>query len=163
MQQIINLVARLVMTGADIVALEEPELNLRYKAQLYLRDVLADSTSTVDGTQMLITSHSPAFELEPHFYAILHSDDGPRVEQRPRAQALRFTDPEVHLPPQGARAPLSYVTTDGLVHVPDDVRKALGLEQGGGVVFVEEKDSKHFRMLTDDQFCDLIEPWRTSP
>jgi hypothetical protein len=90
---------------------------------------------------------------------LLRSPAGPRVERRLRAETLRFTDPEVHLPPEGARAPLSYVTTDGLVCVPGDVLRALGLEKGGGVVFAEEKDTRYFRMLTDAQFCDLIEPW----
>jgi hypothetical protein len=55
-------------------------------------------------------------------------------------------------------APLSYVTREGVVRIPDEVRKALGLEQGGGVCFVPEKDDKHYRMLTNAQFWDLFEP-----
>jgi predicted ATPase len=158
-QQIVNLVARLVMTGADIVAVEEPELNLRYAAQLRLRDVL-DRIVGADGepTQLLLTSHSPAFEQEPTFYAISRGAGGPQVTRRPRDQARDFTIPETQMPPAGARAPLSYVTSDGLVEIPEDVRKALHLEHGGGVFFVPEKDDQHYRMLTNAQFWDLFEP-----
>lgn len=163
-QQIVNLAGRLLMTGADIAAVEEPELNLRYRAQLQLREVLRAIVGGATGpAQLLLTSHSPAFEIEPTFYALLPSPDGPRIERRPREQALRFTDPEVHAPPEGARAPLSYVTTDGLVRVPEDVRRQLGLQQGGGVAFVEEKETGHFRMLSDAQFLDLIETSGESP
>lgn len=158
-QQIVNLVARLVMTGADVLAIEEPELNLRYTAQLRLRDVLARIVGA-DGepSQLLLTSHSPAFEQEPTFYAITRGPDGPLVTRRPSEQARDFTTPEMQMPPAGARAPLSYVTSDGLVLVPEEVRTALGLEQGGGVYFVPEKDDQHYRMLTNAQFWDLFEP-----
>lgn len=158
-QQIVNLVARLVMTGADILAIEEPELNLRYAAQLRLRDVLARIVGA-DGepSQLLLTSHSPAFEQEPTFYAITRGPDGPMITRRPSEQARDFTTPEMQMPPAGARAPLSYVTSDGLVLVPEEVRTALGLEHGGGVYFVPEKDDQHYRMLTNAQFWDLFEP-----
>lgn len=163
-QQIVCLIARLVMTGADIVAIEEPELNLRYKAQLRLREILSDLVAGQQGlSQLLLTSHSPAFEMEEMFYALKRSPDGPRVERRPRSEARLFTQPEVEVPPEGARAPLSYVTTDGLVLVPEEVRKTLGLEHGGGVVFIQEKDTGHYRMLTDDQFLDVLEPREPSP
>jgi hypothetical protein len=158
-QQIAVLVARLVMTGADIVAIEEPELNLRWKAQHRLRDALREIMSGEGGlSQLFVTSHSAAFEFEPMFYAISRSADGPHLERRPAADAPRLLNPEVERPPEGASAPLSYVTTEGLLRVPDEVRAALGLSQGGGVTFVEEKDHKHFRMLSDEQFLDLIEP-----
>lgn len=158
-QQIVNLAARLLLTGADIIAVEEPELNLRYSAQLRLRDVMNSLVGKGDGpSQLLLTSHSPAFELEPTFYALTRGAEGPHVKQRPIAEARDFTTPEMQMPPAGARAPLSYVTTDGLVQVPEDVRKALHLEHGGGVCFVPEKDDQHYRMLTNAQFWDLFEP-----
>jgi len=158
-QQIVNLAARLLLTGADIIAIEEPELNLRYSAQLHLRDVLNGLVGEGDGpSQLLLTSHSPAFELAPTFYALTRGAEGPHVKPRPSADARDFTTPEMQMPPAGARAPLSYVTTDGLVQVPEDVRKALHLEHGGGVYFVPEEDDQHYRMLTNAQFWDLFEP-----
>jgi hypothetical protein len=71
--------------------------------------------------------------------------------------------PAVETPPAGARAPLSYVTTEGLVRLPDHVREELGLLEGGGVAFVREKDHGHYRLLTDAQFLDLLEPWGSEP
>lgn len=68
--------------------------------------------------------------------------------------ALALANEILALWPPGARAPCGYVTPEGFVRVPDDVRKALGLEQGGGVAFVQEKDG-HFCMLTDAQLVDL--------
>lgn len=157
-QQIVNLAARLLLTGADIIAIEEPELNLRYSVQLRLRDVMNGLVRGGDGpSQLLLTSHSPAFELESTFYALTRGAEGPHVKARPSTEARDFTIPEMQMPPKGARAPLSYVTTDGLVQVPEEMRTALHLEHGGGVFFVLEKDDEHCRMLTDAQFWDLFE------
>ncbi|UQA56780.1 ATP-binding protein [Polyangium aurulentum] len=162
-QQVANLCARLMMTGADIVAIEEPELNLRYSAQERLRGILDTITGGQGGPQNLfLTSHSPEFELAPTFYALLPAAEGPRVERRSRADARLFTRPEKEVPPEGARAPLSYVTTDGIVKVPDKVRRALGVENGGSVVFVQAKD-EHYRILTEAQFWDLFEPEEPAP
>ncbi|WP_309891681.1 AAA family ATPase [Archangium sp.] len=162
-QQIVSLTARLMMTGADIVAVEEPELNLRYTAQRRLWEILSDLVGGQAPSQLLLTSHSPAFEAEEMFYALRRSPSGPRVEQRPRKEAADFTQFTLQTPPGGASAPLSYVTTEGLVLVPADVREALGLENGGGVVFIREKNAGHYRMLTNAQFLDMLEPRKTSP
>jgi hypothetical protein len=158
-QQIVVFLGRLVMEGADIAAGEEPELNLRWAAQHRLRDALGAIVGKEGGpSQLFLTSHSAAFEFEPMFYALSRSPDGPRVERRPAEQAPRLLNPEVERPPDGASAPLSYVTTDGLVRVPDDVRRELGLSRGDGVTFVQEKDHGHFRMLNEAQFWALVEP-----
>lgn len=157
-QQIAVLVARLALTGADIGGTEEPELNLRWDAQHRLRDALREIVGHEGGpSQLFVTSHSDTFEFEPTFYALSRTADGPSVARRPAEQAPQMLNPVVKRPPDGARAPLSYVTSDGLVRVPDDVRWELGLEKGGGVTFVQEKDHGHFRMLTDEQFLGLIE------
>lgn len=163
-QQLVSLTARLALTSADIVAIEEPELNLRYLAQLRLRELLNElADSNLGASQILLTSHSPAFEAEEMFYAMRRSPSGPIIERRPREQARSFTLPEVEVPTSSASAPLSYVTTEGLVLVPEDVRGTLGLEHGGGVVFVRERDTGHYRMLTNDQFLDMLEPQEQKP
>jgi hypothetical protein len=163
-QQVVSLTARLVMTGADIMAVEEPELNLRHGAQLRLREIFRQLVRDSQGpSQLFLTSHSPAFETRDIFYALTRSPEGPRVEKRPSAEAFRYTLPETSVPPAGARAPLSYVTSEGLVLIPEDVRQKLGLEHGGGVVFVRERDAGHYRMLTDDQYLDLFEPREPKP
>lgn len=157
-QQIAVLAGRLAMMGPAVVAIEEPELNLRWALQHRLREVLRELCSGEDGpSQLLVTSHSSAFEFEPTFYALTASADGPEVRPRPAEEAPRHLNPEVERPPEGAGAPLSYVTSDGLVRVPDDVRKALGVDGGGGVAFVEGKDGL-FYMLSDAQLWNMVEP-----
>jgi bifunctional DNA-binding transcriptional regulator/antitoxin component of YhaV-PrlF toxin-antitoxin module len=46
--------------------------------------------------------------------------------------------------------------------VPDKVRQALGVENGGSVVFARAKD-EHYRILTEAQFWDLFEPEEPAP
>jgi predicted ATPase len=162
-QQLATMIARLLFVGADVVALEEPELNLRWRAQHLLREALSEIVRSPGPSQLLLTSHSPAFEFEPEFFLIERTATGPSIMRRPREDAPRLLNPDVEMPPEGARAPLSYVTTDGLVRVPEHVRVDLGLEQGGGVAFVREKDHGHYRMLSDAQFLDLVEPREMKP
>lgn len=162
-QQIVSLLVVLLVTNARVLAVEEPELNLRFENQLRLREILERlSASGSPRMQLLLSSHSPAFEVEPCFYALRRTPDGPQVERRPREQARQFLMPEVAVPPGGSGAPVCYVSTDGLVQVPPEVREVLGLMGGGGVVFVREKDHGHYRMLTDEQFLDMLEPTDTA-
>ena len=156
-QQIAVLAGRLAMAGPAVVAIEEPELNLRWSVQHRLRDLLRELCIGDDGpSQVLVTSHSSAFEFEPTFYALYVGANGPEVRRRPAEDAPRLLNPEVERPPEGARAPLSYVTSDGLMRVPDDVRRALGVAEGGGVTFVEGKDGL-FYLLGDAQVLDMVE------
>nr|MBK7069092.1 AAA family ATPase [Deltaproteobacteria bacterium] len=58
-QQIASLLARVLLGNSAIVAVEEPELNLRYDLQLRLRDILKDITESGLGPkQIILTSHS---------------------------------------------------------------------------------------------------------
>lgn len=155
--QVVNIAARLSLLGADIVAIEEPELNLRYDAQLHLRDMLDRLAGGVNGpAQIFMTSHSPAFELAETFFSMRPSEGGPALERRPNSEARLILALEVEEPKKGASAPISYVTTEGLVRIPDKVRRALSLSEGGLVVFVPAKDG-HYQMLTTTQFWDLFE------
>lgn len=79
-QQLIALVARLLVTDAAIVCIEEPELNLRYSLQERLQEVFVDITQAEVGPeQIILSSHSPAFETGEYFYAMEATPDGPVV------------------------------------------------------------------------------------
>jgi len=52
------------------------------------------------------------------------------------------------------KAPLCYVTPEGLVKVPDRIIRAMGLEKGGGVAFLE-KDGR-VEMVTDEQLSEEL-------
>ncbi|WP_437640314.1 AAA family ATPase [Sorangium sp. So ce854] len=156
-QQIAVLCARLVMTGADIIGVEEPELNLRWTAQRALRDVMDELAADPEApSQLLITSHSGQFEQHPPFYLLARSEDGPRIRKVSAVEAWEFTEPAAPSPPSSVRAPHGYMTMEGVVQVPPEVQERLGLSHGGGVVFVRGADG-HYRMLTNDQYADLFE------
>lgn len=163
-QQAASLIGRMIMTGATILAVEEPELNLRYTRQMLLREILIELVGE-GPTQLVITSHSPAFESPRGFHALRSTADGPVADRRPSSEAGRFTETANLLaPPAGASAPLCYVSSEGLVLVPEEVREQLGIHGGGGVYFIHRKDSGHFEMLTDEQFLALLDdPDREQP
>ncbi|MEK8018614.1 MAG: AAA family ATPase, partial [Candidatus Parabeggiatoa sp.] len=153
-QQIIALIARLLVSDADFIAIEEPELNLRYTLQLRLRDILSEIVkSKVGPQQIFLTSHSPAFEYGEHFYAMKTTDEGPIIEHLPIKQAPFFTKHNLIDASRGAKtAPQCYVTSEGLVKLPEETCQELGIEQGGGIVILKRKDNKHIELLTDEQY-----------
>lgn len=91
-QQVVSIVARLLMTQATLIGIEEPELNLRFDAQLRLREILAEVVSGSQGPrQIFLSSHSPAFEHGEYFYGMRPTPSGPTVERLPGAAAVQFT------------------------------------------------------------------------
>jgi hypothetical protein len=86
------------------------------------------------------------------------TDDGPVIEHLPIKQAHLFTEHNVINANLGETAPQCYVTHDGLVKLPEDICKELGVEQGGGIVPLKRKDNDHIELLTNEQFINLLEP-----
>lgn len=134
LQQIIGLLGRLAVGGASILALEEPELNLRYDLQERLRrSLLRMAEDKRVGIQMFLTSHSPAFEVGDSFFAMRKGTPGPSLERRPVSEAAAFTGTST-LP---TTLPHSWLSSDGVLRVPDNIQQTLGLSRGGPVAFVE--------------------------
>lgn len=135
-QQIAGLIGQMLLSGATILAVEEPEINLRYARQLGLRDALQLLTKDPRGpSQLFLSSHSPAFELSPYFYAMEAHPGGPQVVRRPVDLLTPFlgcAGPEP--PPAGAKGVQSYVSGDGLLKLPAPIVEQLRLQGGGGVV-----------------------------
>jgi hypothetical protein len=86
------------------------------------------------------------------------TDDGPVIEHLPIKQAHLFTEHNAINPTLGETAAQCYVTNDGLVKLPEDICKELGVEQGGGIVPLKRKDNDHIELLTNEQFINLLEP-----
>lgn len=152
-QQLAAIAGHLVTTRSSIVAIEEPELNLRYALQLRLRDLLERELIGKAGgpSQLLITSHSPAFEAGTHFYSMEMTTHGPTISRRPVAEARAATAVDLDAPRSiGPRAP-GYVSSDGLVALPKRVRERLGVEKGGGVMFVDASDLS-VEILSDSEY-----------
>lgn len=152
-QQIVNLLGHLLMTSASLVALEEPEINLKYDLQERLREVLAEIVGSLGGpSQLFLTSHSPAFESSPYFYLMRADPQGPVVERIESSQALiavGFPEEVTNLPQHAA---LSFVSTDGVVRLHHRVLEALGLPHGGGVMFID--GDRCVEMMSDSRFIE---------
>jgi len=161
-QQIVALLGQLLMTPATLVGIEEPELNLHYTLQKQLLKALQQITISEYGPeQIFLTSHSPAFEAEGHFFGMERSDGGPTLSQHPRAMARIYTgtrDEEDLYPEMLAQKsePPCYVSSEGLVMLPEDVRQALKVERGGGLSFILNKETGRFEIWTTD---DLDQWW----
>lgn len=154
-QQIVSLVGHLLMTNATLISVEEPELNLRYSLQERLREVLTNIVGQSGGpSQIFLTSHSPAFESGPRFYYMKPTPDGPVVEQHEITEALAAVDFPTAVTPPEQRAVRSYVSTDGVVRLPERVMKKIGLPQGGGVVFVDHEQS--VEIMSNERFIDEL-------
>lgn len=156
-QQVTALLGHALISGASLIAIEEPESNFRYSLQVRLRDVFRKLVAHPFGPrQLFITSHSPAFEVGDSFYAMRLVDGHPRIEKRPVSEAVAFTGfaPAV-VPPTGTHARLGYVTSDRLVEVPEFVVSHLGIEGGGSVIFVERGEGE-VEIMTHDRFLELF-------
>lgn len=157
-QQIVTLVGYLALQGGAILAVEEPEINLRYTRQCELRAAFEQLVHGDGGpVQLFLSSHSPAFESGECFYALRSRSEGPVIQRCSVADAGQFTEHASIIPPAQGHAPLCYVSSEGLVQVPADIRVLLGVEGGGGVVFIENVGTGHVEMLNNEQFVALIE------
>ncbi len=157
-QQVVALIARLLVSNATFVAIEEPELNLRYTLQLRLYEVFKEIVADPAGVnQIFLTSHSPAFEHGEHFYHMHTSEHGVTVEKRPISQARMATGMNCDDSLTGKNAPYSYVTSEGLVRLPEHLLKDLNIPYGGGIFILKRKDNEHVELLTDEQYFNLFE------
>lgn len=153
-QQIVALFGHVLTCGASIVSVEEPELNLRWTLQERVRDALRDLVGKEGApSQLFLTSHSGAFESGSHFYLMQMPPgvDGPIVERRPISDVpivVGGAAPEVVT--NAPRAP-AHVSGEGTLRLPDRIRKAVRVEHGGGVSFVDKGDGV-VEMMSDDTF-----------
>ena len=155
-QQYASLVARVLLANSSIVAIEEPELNLHYELQLKLRDALREMVASGTGPQqILVASHSPAFEATETFFAMSRGPDGPVVTRRPVHEAVTFLHLEgVQLPTE--RGAYGYVSREGLLRLSEAARAALGVSSGGGVVVRKRADHPYVEILTNEQALEEL-------
>jgi hypothetical protein len=154
-QQLVSLLGQVLMSNASIVAIEEPELNLRWDVQETLKQVLAKLVGQPEPAhgphQLFLCSHSPAFETADGFFLLQPGTDGPTVQRRPESDVeivLNGRPATLGLP---ANAPQAYVTSQGIVKLPMHIREHMHLSRGGGVVFVAEGEEQA-RLLTDEAY-----------
>ncbi len=151
-QQIVALFGHVLTCGAAIVIVEEPELNLRWSLQERVRDALRDLVGKEGApSQLFLTSHSGAFESGDSFYLMQPGPGGPTVERRPVSEVpLVVGGPVAEATVKAPRAP-THVSGEGTLRLPDRIRKAVGVEHGGGVCFVDKGESI-VEMMSVDTF-----------
>jgi hypothetical protein len=142
-QQIVQLLGRILMSNASIIAIEEPELNLRWALQTRLagalRRLLANPDAGID--QFFITTHSPAFSDEPDFWLMRKGEHGPIIERRPsRDLPLVLHDNLQEMPTLPKHEIDAWLTPEGVVKVPKFVQTQLHLEHGGALIFRDAVD-----------------------
>jgi hypothetical protein len=158
-QQAAAVLGNLLMRNASIVAIEEPELNLRWDLQDRLRQALIKLVSEPHAPggldQIFLTSHSPAFETGDTFWLMEKGSDGPVLSRRPSSE-LRFVlgsaPQHLGLP---ERVPQAYVTSQGVVKLPPQAIERLGVSRGGGVV-VTDLEPRGIRVLSNDDYLDEL-------
>lgn len=158
-QQVAALLGNLLVRNASIVAIEEPELNLRWDLQNKLRDALQ---SLVAGppepggvNQLFLTSHSPAFETGESFFLMERGAGGPTVSKRPTSQISHVLGaPAEHLGLPN-HAPQAYVTSQGVMRLPQDAIERLQVKGGGGVVLVNA-EPHGVRLMSNSDYLDEL-------
>lgn len=157
-QEMVAVLGSILTSGASVVFLEEPEVHLRWALQERVRDVLVGLVGK-DGapSQLVVTSHSGAFETGPFFYLMQRGDPGPTLERRPIAQAPLVVGGPVADVAGKAPAVPAHVSAEGILRLPERIRKAIGVEEGGGVSFVD-KGEGIVEVMTDDTFLKLAGP-----
>ena len=156
-QQIASLLARALLCNSAIVAIEEPELSLRYDLQLRLGSILREVVDSGLGPQqMIMCSHSPAFETGNTFYAMTMTPEGPVIEQRPVREAPAFLQVELGVQVPAESGAFGYVSSDGLLRLPGDTCAELGVVGGGGVVVMKRKGHEYVEILSNERFLKLL-------
>jgi hypothetical protein len=160
-QQVAALLGSLLVRNASIVAIEEPELNLRWDLQNKLRDALR---GLVTGprepgsvSQLFLTSHSPAFEAGEQFFLVERGPDGPVVSRRPTSDlpfVLGTAAEHIGLPDRAAQA---YVTSQGVMRLPPSAVERLRVQGGGGVVLVDAAPHG-VRLVSNSDYLDELGP-----
>jgi hypothetical protein len=158
-QQVAALLGNLLVRNASIVAIEEPELNLRWDPQDRLRQALETLVAAPQGAggldQIFLTSHSPAFETSDSFWPMEAKGGVPVVSRRPASElsmVLGATPRHLGLPESTAQA---YATSQGVVKLPEDVAARLGVPHGGGGVFVDAEPAG-VRVRSNQQYLDEL-------
>ena len=152
LQRVVELLGTVLTSGGPIVLVEEPEMHLRWVLQERMREVLAAMVGKPGApSQLILTSHSGAFEFGDHFYWMKKGDPGPTIERLPIAMAPQIVGRVGEqlvgeIPDVPTR-----VSTEGVLRMPKRILKAIGVPHGGGVSFVDKGDGVA-EVMSDDTF-----------
>jgi hypothetical protein len=151
-QQLVRLCATSVMINSAILAIEEPELSLDFTNQRLFMEILQSQVESGLRDQLIFESHVPTFDGpsvirfergpagETRVKRVSRAEDAPRQQLTQRAQA------------QGALE--RWVTRDGYTQLPDIMRDALHLKDGGQLWFIKGKQA--WEAWPEDELTALL-------
>ena len=133
-QQVLLMLAQLLLNPARVAAIEEPEMNLNPEWQTrllaLLRDLIGPEAGQFD--QFFITSHSPYFEFQDNFYLVTYENQATQVQQFPLSERGRAGLKDVQPIGEQCRQRLN---SQNQVTLYREVIKDLGLQYGDMVYF----------------------------
>lgn len=157
-QQLVAMLGAILVPGAQIVAIEEPELHLKTTLQERLRDLLRTLPGSVGApSQIFLTSHSPHFEVSDSFYFLSRKDaqSAPTVEKRPAKAASIVVGAHVPERHEG-KFPTSWVSHEGVVRFAPRVMEHLGIVGGGAVVVEPAAEQGRATIEGEDRYLDRV-------
>ncbi len=137
-QQLITILTSAFLARASILVIEEPEISLDMKNQKILDELLRDMVSKGQLDQVIIESHSPAFD-GTHVLRFSRDDQGVTRATREQAQPVP-EDLGREAERRGAKS--SWVTADGYTRLPANMMRAIQMEgRGGQLLFLKGPDA----------------------
>ncbi len=138
-QQLLAVLAAAVCNHGQIVAIEEPELNLSLELQRTLWQQLRSLVHDGTLSQLFVTSHSPLFELEAERFEVTRGPDN----------GTRCTKRGVGLAPALPELSEAKVTRDGNLSLSPEIAARLGIagETGSAYVYTRS-DQVGVRLLS---------------
>jgi predicted ATPase len=103
-QQLVLMAGLIALSRADLIAIEEPEMNLSWPTQKKLRLIFKEMVEKRETppSQMFISSHSPLFEFYENFYRVDMNEGRTKVIKAANEERRRLFDRV--LPPSDRRA-----------------------------------------------------------
>lgn len=156
-QELARVLATVLALEAPIVALEEPESHLALEAQVRLMERLKLACEEA-GKQILVTSHSYAFDGQGAWWQVVREDGDTQARRRSvvamadRSRVER--DLEQCAAAEGGVEP-SWITPTGLLRVPEKVRARLGVLDGDLLSFERLPDGR-YAILTSEQLEAIL-------
>jgi len=132
-QQLVTLCAAIATSQASLVAIAEPEISLSEKNQQTLRSILEEQVGSKLVDQIILESHVYTFD-GPEVIRFRREGSVTRVSREPRPAE----EADLTARAQSAGAQKQYVTPEGFTHLPENMRRDLGLETGGRIWFLKE-------------------------
>ncbi len=150
-QQLLVLLAESLLSGAAVLAIQEPEISLDVKNQRIFRDILMNIQRGSFIDQIILESHVPSFDGADVIRFYRNEDGTSRVERAPSVNEERSAI-KAKAEEQGAKQ--RWVTSDGYTQLPDQMREELHLQRGGDLWFL--RGPHHWEAWPETELDELF-------